>query len=95
MFRHTQALFGAGRDFGDNAGGPASGPASGPGPGPSPGGPGPGMSVTRSNDRNEWMLGLGLRFFGDGVSGSVEWTTTQGRDHFDDDTVMGTLSFAL
>ena len=85
MFRHTQVLFGAGRDFGDNAGGPR--------PGPGPGGPGPG--VTRSNDRNEWMLGLGLRFFGDGVSGSVEWTTTQGRDHFDDDTVMGTLSFAL
>jgi len=53
------------------------------------------MGVTRSNDRNEWMLGLGLRFFGDGVSGSVEWTTTQGRDHFDEDTVMGTLSFAL
>ncbi|MCA8966337.1 MAG: autotransporter outer membrane beta-barrel domain-containing protein, partial [Planctomycetes bacterium] len=43
----------------------------------------PGGVVTQPDDRTEWEYGLGLRYFGDGVSGSLEWITTQGREQFD------------
>jgi hypothetical protein len=76
------------RDSGNTAGGPGGG-----GPG-GPGGPGPG-AVTISSDRDEFQLGLGVRFFGESVSGSIEWLTTEGRSQFDENSITGTLRFDL
>ena len=47
----------------------------------------PGGVVTQPNDRTEWQYGVGLRYYGSGVSGSLEWITTQGRKAFDNDAL--------
>ena len=46
----------------------------------------PGGVVTQPNDRTEFQYGLGVRYYGAGVSGSLEWLTTNGRENFDNDT---------
>lgn len=39
-----------------------------------------------SDDRDDFQLGLGLRFYGNkGLSSNFEWTTVEGRDNYDND----------
>lgn len=54
------------------------------------------VGSTQPDDDDELNLGLGVRYFGrGGLSGSLEWITTRGRSHFDDDTISLTLRLAL
>ena len=47
---------------------------------------------TQPNDDDDWQGGLGLRYFGtNGVTGSVEWLRTFGREKFDEDNVSLTV----
>lgn len=43
------------------------------------------------NDDDEIQSGIGVRYFGDGISGTLEWTKTFGRSFFDGDVIMATL----
>lgn len=50
-----------------------------------------GIRTTPSDD-DDWQGGLGVRYFGSsGVSGSLEWLKTFGRDKFDEDVVTATV----
>ncbi len=54
------------------------------------------VGSTTPDDDDEAQLGLGLRYFGpSGLSGRFEWTTTQGRSLFDDDTFSFMLRMDL
>ena len=46
-----------------------------------------------SNDSDDFLLGLGVRYFGthNGLSGNLEWTKRLGRTNFDEDV----FSFSL
>jgi hypothetical protein len=44
--------------------------------------------ITRTADDDDWMAGIGVRYFGDGgVAGSIEWLKTLGRDKFEEDSL--------
>lgn len=48
--------------------------------------------ATRADDRDEFEVGFGVRYFGrQGLSGGVEWFKTLGRKEFDNHSVMATL----
>jgi outer membrane autotransporter protein len=50
--------------------------------------------ATRADDRDEFEVGVGVRYFGrQGLSGGVEWFKTLGRKQFDNHSVMATLRF--
>lgn len=53
------------------------------------------VDVIRNEDNDEVQYGLGLRYFGDNVSGTFEWSTTVGRDNFDSHAWMMTLRTSL
>jgi hypothetical protein len=48
-----------------------------------------------SSDNNEFQLSLGIRYFGETMSGSVELLTVQGREDIDNFTVTATLRIEL
>jgi len=48
--------------------------------------------ITRTSDDDDWMAGIGVRYFGDGgVTGSIEWLKTLGRDKFEEDSLTLTV----
>jgi hypothetical protein len=48
----------------------------------------PGGVRTQPTDDDEWQGGLGLRYFGgNGITGSLEWLRTEGRESFDNDSL--------
>lgn len=50
--------------------------------------------ATRSSDRDEFEVGVGVRYFGrQGLSGGVEWFKTLGRSQFDHHSVMASLRY--
>jgi len=52
----------------------------------------PGGVRTTPDDDDDWQGALGVRYFGrSGISGSLEWLRTFGRDKFDEDVVTATV----
>ncbi len=49
------------------------------------------FGATQPEDDDEIQAGLGVRWFGDQYSGSLEWTRTVGRDTFDADSFVFSL----
>jgi len=52
----------------------------------------PGGVRPQPDDDDEWQGGIGVRYFGaSGITGSLEWLLTEGRDEFDEDSVTLSL----
>jgi len=50
-----------------------------------------GTGPTQPDDDDEFQTSLGFRYFGDVVSGTLEWTTVHGRDHFNSNSILLTI----
>ena len=54
------------------------------------------VGSTQPDDDDEFQLGLGVRYFGDnGITGNLEWLTTQGRSQFDEQSFNATIRIDL
>ncbi len=70
-----------------------NGTGGGPGGGP---GPGPGPAASQAMDDDEVQAGFGVRYFGsNGISGTLEWLKTAGRERFDNNSLTATLRIDL
>lgn len=68
----------------------------GGGPGGGPGGPGPGPAAGQPTDDDEIQAGFGVRYFGgNGVSATLEWLRTVGRERFYNNSLTATLRIDL